>query len=321
VLKYSRIAAAAAACSILAACGGQSASIPASSSAAAAHTGSSVAASATVSRGVFTRINDDGSVVHYFPTRSDAARAGIDLFAVNGRSARTLAYGGGPIQPNPKVYVVFWGKLWTTTGDPQHLRPYLKSFLKGLNASQWTSTMTQYYGPKGTYINNDTAFGGAYVDTAHQPALHPSDAAIGAEAVVAAAHFGDYSVNASYVVVMPHGHNPSAFGNQYCAYHNSESANGSIIAYTNLPYMPDAGGNCGEGSVNNPGTLDGVSIVEGHEQGETETDPQPTSGWYNGSYGEIGDECAWVKLKNNTFSTGTFPTQPLWSNKNNACVQ
>ena len=173
---------------------------------------------------------------------------------------------------------------------------------------------------QGTYINNDTTLAGQYVDTAHQPPLHPTDGQIQAEAAVAAAHFGDYSVNASYVVVMPHGHNPTAFGNQYCAYHNVQIQHGSPIAWTNLPYMPDAGANCGAGSVNSPGTLDGVSIVEGHEQGETETDPQPTSGWY-GPLGEIGDECAWQGLQNTSFSTGTFPTQPLWSNSAGGCVQ
>ena len=45
------------------------------------------------------------------------------------------------------------------------------------------------------------------------------------------------------------------------------------ITYTNLPYITDAGSSCGEDSVNgSSGTLDGVSIVEGHELAEAITD-------------------------------------------------
>jgi hypothetical protein len=36
-------------------------------------------------------------------------------------------------------------------------------------------------------------------------------------------------------------------------------------------------------------TDEGVTIVEGHEEGESITDPNPPSGWYKGGYGEIPD--------------------------------
>ncbi|MEA2718422.1 MAG: hypothetical protein QOJ39_286, partial [Candidatus Eremiobacteraeota bacterium] len=35
---------------------------------------------------------------------------------------------------------------------------------------------------------------------------------------------------------------------------------------------------------------------------------------------ENGDKCAWVNLINNP-NAGGYPTQPLWSNANNGCVQ
>jgi len=84
--------------------------------------------------------------------------------------------------------------------------------------------------------------------------------------------------------------------------------------------MPDAGAGCGQGSVNYPGTLDGVTIVGGHEQAETETDPFPNSGWIDANGAENGDKCAWIQLENNPFAGG-FPTQPLWSNSGSHCVQ
>jgi serine protease len=150
---------------------------------------------------------------------------------------------------------------------------------------------------------------------------------LAAEAKRAAAHFGDYSASASYVILLAHGVKVYQFAgnfyslNAYCAWHSSTAATGGTIAYTNFPYQSDAGSSCGVGSVNSPGTNDGVSIVGGHEQAETETDPQPNTGWLDSSNAENGDKCAWTNLQNTSFSTGTFPTQPLWSNAVSGCVQ
>jgi serine protease len=94
-----------------------------------------------------------------------------------------------------------------------------------------------------------------------------------------------------------------------------------------LPYQPDAGYSCGAHAVNSSsiGVNDGVSIVGGHEQAETETDPQ-LNAWFDASGSEIGDKCAWVNLQDTAFGgstigTNEFATQPLWSNSANGCVQ
>lgn len=73
--------------------------------------------------------------------------------------------------------------------------------------------------------------------------------------------------------------------------------------------------------MNNPGTLDGVSIVGGHEEAETQTDPLPDSGWVDAGGYEIGDKCAWLNLQNTTFGSSQYPTQPLWSNATETCAQ
>jgi len=65
-----------------------------------------------------------------------------------------------------------------------------------------------------------------------------------------------------------------------------------------------------------------VTIVEGHEYGESITDPEPGSGWYNFAYGEIGDICAWTDIQNEKFRKKSYTMQPMWSNANGgACVQ
>jgi hypothetical protein len=63
--------------------------------------------------------------------------------------------------------------------------------------------------------------------------------------------------------------------------------------------------------------------VEGHELSESQTDPQPPSGWYDfPDNQEIGDLCAWLAppAGDITLSTGTFAVQGLWSNRVNKCT-
>src|SRR5581483_5593254 len=104
---------------------------------------------------------------------------------------------------------------------------------------------------------------------------HPTDSAIAAEAVRAAAHFGVTGNNVMIMVATPHGNSTRGFAVQWCAYHSSTSTTSGQLAYTNFPYQTDAGASCGENFVNSgsAGLLDGVSIVGGHEYAESITDP------------------------------------------------
>jgi hypothetical protein len=138
------------------------------------------------------------------------------------------------------------------------------------------------------------------------------------------------------VVVTPHGSsNTELLAEQGCAAHYSyQSLNWFQVqhhyTYVSVPYLPDLGGSCGAGSVSGP--LDGLSIVVGHEIAEAITDPYSNydwnidheAGWVTSLDGgaEIGDLCAWIDVQNTFLGTGvSFPTQPLWSNQANACVQ
>lgn len=273
----------------------------------------------------FTALNNvTGETVRVFPTRDviDTLRA-----SQSGRRALQsvggLVYNGGPVQTNPKIYVVFWGSAWSSTGgDPNGVAPRLKGFLRIIGGSGWLNTVTQYTQSDGQHVGNQPgSFAGSYIDTTSAPPPKPTQAQLAAEVVKAAAHYGDYTVNASYIVALPHGIVPSGFGTQYCEFHTTTTAAGHTIAWTNDPYLPDAGAACGAGAVNNPGILDGVSIIAGSEQAGTETDPIPTTGWIDSSGGgEIGAKCAWVGLINNP-DAGGYPTQGLWSNATNTCLQ
>jgi len=119
----------------------------------------------------------------------------------------------------------------------------------------------------------------------------------------------------------PTGVSTPGFGTQWCAYHSDTTdTSGNTVSYTDLPYIPDTGASCGQGSVNSPGTNDGVSIVGGNEEAETQTDPQPSSGWVDSTGQEIGDKCAWQGLQDNPYA-GNYATQPLWDNAMAGCAQ
>jgi hypothetical protein len=314
---------------LLSACGGTGSSLPSTS-----QNQTTPQAQAVYPRAA---IGSDGHVVVYFYNQA-IEKSGLVTPGVVGTRIHTMAsgpllYGGGPIQTAPKIYVDFWGSGWnSSSGDPDGVATYYDNFANLMIGSSWMSTVTQYYQTLGgttSYVGNaSTALGGTWVHAVSLPNLRAGtyQSAYANEAKNAAAHFGNYSDNASYVIIVPHGTKVNGFGTSYCAWHSDTSSTGGTISYTNLPYIPDAGSSCGANSVNSNGTDDGVSIVGGHEQAETETDPQPSTGWTNSSGSEIGDLCAWVNLQDNSYGGTTlgvnyFPNQPLWSNSANGCVQ
>lgn len=243
--------------------------------------------------------------------------------------------GGIGVETAPRVYVVFWGSQWSN--DPSGEATLVQSFLNGVGGSSWLNSVTQYCEDiaTGTYFCNGagTAAGnttgilsGVWFDNGAAAPSRPSQSNLGAEAVNAAAHFGNLSASsnasAQYVIATAHGNNASGFGTQYCAYHSSASSTYGTVAYTNLPYITDAGASCGA-NYNNLGPNAGITIVEGHELAETISDQFPNGGWLDGSGAENGDKCAWIASGQGAtatvkLSTGTFPVQSLWSNAFNS---
>jgi len=237
-----------------------------------------------------------------------------------------LSYGNGPVLVTPTAYVVFWG--YTKYGDANNVKALEESYLGAMGGSGHNNIYTQYYevsGGKNVYITNPSSqYAGAWEDDTDSVPSRPTDAQVAAEAVRAVSHFG-YNANASYIVATPHGRSTSGFKTQWCAYHSATTSGGHLISYTNLPYMPDAGANCGANIITPPsdetGTDEGVTIVGGHEYGESVTDPNPPTGWYNNQQGEIGDICAWQNIQNDPFGSSSYTSQPMFSNATQSCVQ
>lgn len=269
--------------------------------------------------------------------------------------------GIGVTTGHEKVYMVVWGSQWgsagtngsgntTLTGDPSGEVPYLEAMYKGIgtNSERWSNVMTQYCEgisagsqscPSGAahvaYPTGGT-FAGIWVDNSSAAPTQATYTQIGKEAVKAAGHFGNTTAssnrNAQYIVMSPHNTYPDGFNNGggFCAWHDwngdlGVSSSYGDIALTNSPYITDAGASCGQGFVNSPGTLDGVSMVNGHEYAETITDQNPAGGWTDSSGAENADKCAWLNpgttggAGNLSLATGTFAMQGTWGNDTNNC--
>jgi hypothetical protein len=264
-----------------------------------------------------------------------------------------LKYGGGSVVTgSPKVFLVFWGAQWGTegtngsgykvySGDPQGLAPNLQAFFAGIgtNNELWSALATQYCqgvaagaracpaAPLSGHVPypNSTVLGGAWEDTSANlsAATGPQ---IAQEAANAAVHFSN-PPNAQYVIVSPTGTDPDGWldpVNGYCAYHDNTQdpafggVSGPDVPYTNMPYVPDVGGQCS--SFASPGPLDGADETASHEYAEVLTDPFPASGWTDRRGMEIADKCENLTGGQPggsvyvTLATGTFVLQGLWAN-------
>ena len=277
----------------------------------------------------------------------------------------------GVTSGTPRVYLVFWGSQWGTpttlgngdlsfpsSGDPYAGAPYIQNLFKGLGTGGelWSGTMTQYcdgsvsFGatscPSGAPLVGYPTGGdlaGVWYDNSGAAPAAATGSQLAQEAVNAAANFKNTTAASNrytqYVILSPTGTDPDSYQqNGFCAWHDytndgyGVSSAYGYLAFTNMPYVMDAGTSCGMNFVNRTGgSLDGYSIVEGHEYAETLTDQFPAGGWtnlqsnaYNGE--EVGDECAWIRpgttggAANVQMGNGKYAMQSIWSNDTNTCA-
>lgn len=262
--------------------------------------------------------------------------------------SNNLYYHGGSVSVNPKIYIVYWGSQWgsgtSPTNDPSGEVGLQLSFFQHMYGAgdNWSTSTTQYCqgvasgttqcGTAGTHVGHPAAnpVAGTWLDNTTAAINGATSTQIATEAKAAAAHFNDYTPGVQYIVDFPRGVEPSGFaatsGGNYCAWHDSTVAAGGTIAFTNMPYMTDAGSSCGSGFVPTGtsgvnATSEGVTIVGGHEYAETLTDqwPSSTGAWQDSRGSENGDKCAWISSGQGASSIvslngANFAVQSLWSN-------
>jgi hypothetical protein len=281
------------------------------------------------------------------PTVEGAKNYALGLPGV-GLLNTNLTYGGGVngvgvTTGAPKVYLVFWGSQWGTSGtntkgdttftnDPAGAAPIVQEFFKGLgtNNEGWSKVMTQYC--EGISSGSSTcpstaphvgyptggALAGVWYDNGSAAPSQATQTQLGQEAVNAAAHFGNTTAasnrNVQYAILSPTGTHPDGFNtatSNWCAWHDwtgDVSVNSPYggIAFANDPYQLDMGSSCGQNFVNSgsAGNADGFTIVFGHEYSEVITDQFPAGGWTDVQGQENADKCAWI-------SSGTGASQNI----------
>jgi hypothetical protein len=291
-----------------------------------------------------------------------AGKAGAAAGAVGAAAASCaepncdLTYHYGPIQRTPKVYLLFWGPKWNSDSTAEAARNYLISFYRGLGKDGWSLTAAQYGDPSGHHPTFGTALLAGYGFDTNNPYRNVTLDDLGKESLKGISLFHISDTNDAEVILAaqpgtcfaPVAQGGPTFAGScgqvqgaggYCAFHDYDYGFGTasqFLPWVNLPFQLDAGTGCGQNFINtgSAGTLDGFSIVAGHETTETITDPE-LSAWYdqndlNYSGGEIADKCAWEGIPffgtptdpagDLTLSTGTFAMQSLWSNALGKCV-
>ena len=246
----------------------------------------------------------------------------------------------------------------TFSNDSDNGAPLIQNMFKGIGTGGelWSGVMTQYCDGSGVSAGATScsasaahvayptggAFAGVWYDNSSAEPSAASGHQIGTEAVNAAAHFGNTTAAsnryAQYDILSAPGTDPDNYQSQgFCAWHDyngdSSLSGGPVsspygdIAFTNMPYVMDAGASCGQNFVNSgsAGTDDGYTIVNGHEYAETITDQNPPGGWTASSGEENADECAWISpgqqggAGNVAMGNGSYAMQSTWSNDTNRC--
>jgi hypothetical protein len=265
-----------------------------------------------------------------------------DARPVRGGGSVNLTYhggvgGSGVVTGADNVYLIYWGSQWGTKGsnDPSGQVVIQQGFFSHVGGSSWNNSVTQYCQniPTGTTdcsaasqldhaANPSGVLAGTLFDSSSVAPSHPTQGQLAAEAIRAAQIIGNTTANQNkvvqYVINTSSGNNSTGFGTQWCAWHSSTGSIYGNIAYTNMPYMTDAGASCGA-NFNNLGPNAGITIVGGHEFAETETDIFPNGGWLDRGGAENGDKCAWIGSGQGVSASVSlngvkYPVQSLWSN-------
>ncbi len=242
-----------------------------------------------------------------------------------------LRYYGGPVQHEPEVHVIFWGRNWNQPGGPgPELHEQLMRFYQGLAGSPsgeaFQGILTQYFDESGRVAPTLPAQKlSSFTDETVAAPTGVSDAAIQHEAKTVAenpANRWALGGDAQLVVVPAPGttYEPG-FDQSFCAYHSVVHEAGSDWTYTFLSDDGEEPFEAGCLSYDDDGTAGHtekaarvLSMDASHEYAESATDPT-FSAWLDQEGNELADICSSGddELANEAWVQG------LWDDHQSAC--
>jgi hypothetical protein len=224
--------------------------------------------------------------------------------------AARLTYRNGPLIQSVQVFTIFWGSAWKKP-DYAPLVDRINGFFDTILESALIDELGEYdvtgfaiaHGKRvGTITITTPALASSVTDSAIQKMLQHQIATRKAVPNPTANTLYFVYVQPNVRVVQ----GGSASCQAFCGYHNAIRAK---IFYAVMPF-PGCNGCTGGLSV-----FDALTSTSSHELCEAITDPVPGDGWYDDTFGEIGDICAWQ-----TKQVAGFTVQLEWSNRNKRCI-
>jgi len=204
-----------------------------------------------------------------------------------------ITYHGGAVMATPTVYIIWYGNWNQSNGsDNPAGQQIVRDFLFGLNNSPYYLINASYGAPTG-----GVTFGGETTDTG-SVGRRLTDAKI--KTIVSNAIAGGKlpkNANGLYFVLSSSNvPETSGFCNVYCGWHTSAGISGTRIKYSFIGNANRCLSACAAQTIgpNANAGVDGMISVIAHELEETNTDPNPTTGWADSSGAENGDKCAWT---------------------------
>ena len=230
-----------------------------------------------------------------------------------------LEYYGGKVLSNPGFVSIYSGTYWQA-GKGQNEKNYLDSFGKNIPSSSYASVWKEYYGGVGTYKGSAVSglpTGSVVKESQIQQIIENE---IKNKTVPAADGQTIYTVYLPPKMILSDKSGVTSKDGMG-GYHGSfTSKNGKKAYYAAIVYPTD-----GNGVPFTANPTDNITIAASHEWTEAVTDPDVnagTPGWYDKSFGEIGDIPInqGMSLKNAFGRIKGFAVQKEWSNKKNAAV-
>ncbi len=273
------------------------------------------------------------------------------------RDNNPIVYHGGPIIYAQKVATIYWsnrtiyngGPAPGTTGTGTADGSLVGFFLNHLGGSLYYNINTTYYDGANRTVQNTVTYTQYWASNTNVPAAN-SNVSIGAiEAEVVSGFTSGaltFDPNTLYLVFTDAGvDQDNMFVRGYCAEHGNFNWNGNDVKLGAMPRDFDQVG-CrqgdyisGAGSPNNDPVADAEVNTTAHETEETNTDPDPFSGWadsstvYQPPWFENADKCVWMFGSNQIYTTGNgakanmnlggkdFLIQENWVNGGNCDVE
>ena len=238
---------------------------------------------------------------------------------------------GGPVQHEPEVHVIFWGKNWNAPGGPgPQVHAEVMRFYEGLSSSPsgraFQGILTQYFDESGrvssTLENRKLT---SFTDETTSAPTGVGDAGLQREARAAAENPKNrwaLGPNAQFVVIPAPGttYEPN-FDQHFCAYHSVVREPATYWTYTFLSYNGEEPFESGclnydrdETAGHDVKAARVLSMDAAHEYAESATDPA-FSAWLDTEGNEIGDICS---SGDEQLANGSW-VQGLWDDHQSAC--